>query len=92
MLERRLLNDPVMRGSLVPYHALVGNGAPFITALDAMFPHGTWAGKLTAAVAVVSGLGALNGWMLVSAEVSRAPADDGLFPRPFGWTDRSGSA
>jgi APA family basic amino acid/polyamine antiporter len=24
--------------------------------------------------------------------VSRAPADDGLFPRPFGWTDRNGSA
>ena len=30
--------------------------------------------------------------MLVSAEVARAPADDGLFPRPFGWTDRKGSA
>jgi APA family basic amino acid/polyamine antiporter len=43
-------------------------------------------------VAVVSGIGCLNGWMLVSAEVSRASADDGLFPRPFGWTDRKGSA
>ena len=30
--------------------------------------------------------------MLVSAEVARAPSDDGLFPRPFGWTDRNGSA
>ena len=57
-----------------------------------MFPHGAWAGKLIAAVAVVSGLGCLNGWMLVSAEVSRAPADDGPFPRPFGSTDRTGSA
>jgi basic amino acid/polyamine antiporter, APA family len=57
-----------------------------------MFPHGTWAGKLIAATAVVSGIGALNGWTLVTAEVSRAPADDDLFPRPFRWTDRNGTA
>jgi basic amino acid/polyamine antiporter, APA family len=86
-----LLVSAVVMG-LVPHHALVGNGAPFVTALNTMFPHSTWAGKLIAAVAVVSGLGCLNGWMLVSAEVSRAPADDGLFPRLFGWTDRNGSA
>jgi len=77
---------------LVPHHALAGNGAPFVDAFQAIFPHGTWAGKLIAAAAVVSGIGALNGWTLVTAEVSRAPADDGLFPRPFGWTDRNGSA
>ena len=86
-----LLVSAVVMG-LVPHHALVGNGAPFVTALDTMFPHGTWAGKLIAVVAVVSGIGCLNGWMLVSAEVARAPADDGLFPRPFGRTDRDGSA
>ena len=39
-----------------------------------------------------SGFGALIGWTLVTAEVSRAPADDGLFPRPFAWTDRKGTA
>jgi len=77
---------------LVPHHALVGNGAPFVNAFQAMFPHGTWAGKLIAAVAVVSGIGALNGWTLVTAEVSRAPADDGLFPKAFAWTDRNGTA
>ena len=77
---------------LVPHHELLNNGAPFVNAFQAMFPHGTWAGKLVAAVAVVSGIGALNGWTLVTAEVSRAPADDGLFPRPFGWTNRNGSA
>jgi len=77
---------------LVPHHGLVGNGAPFVNAFQAMFPHGTWAGKLVAAVAVVSGIGALNGWTLVTAEVSRAPADDGLFPAAFGWADRNGTA
>jgi APA family basic amino acid/polyamine antiporter len=77
---------------LVPHHALVGNGAPFVPAFQAIFTHGAWAGKLVAAVAVASGIGALNGWTLVTAEVARAPANDGLFPRPFGWTDRNDSA
>ena len=77
---------------LVPHHALVGNGAPFVNAFQTMFPHGTWAGKLIAAVAVVSGIGALNGWTLVTTECSRAPADDGLFPKPFAWNDRNGTA
>jgi basic amino acid/polyamine antiporter, APA family len=77
---------------LVPHHALVGNTAPFVPAFEAIFPHGTWAGKFVAAVAVVSAIGALNGWTLVTTEVSRAVADDGLFPRPFAWTDRRGNA
>jgi basic amino acid/polyamine antiporter, APA family len=77
---------------LVPHHALVGNGAPFVNAFEAIFPHGAWAGKTVAALAVVSGFGALIGWTLVTAEVSRAPASHGLFPRQFGWTDRNGTA
>jgi basic amino acid/polyamine antiporter, APA family len=77
---------------LVPHHALVNNTAPFVPAFEAIFGHGAWAGKLVAALAVVSGIGALNGWTLVTAEVSRAPANDGLFPRAFAWTDRRDSA
>jgi len=77
---------------LVPHHALVGNGAPFVAAFEAMFPHGTWAGKLIAAVAVVSGIGALLAWTLVDAELPRAVANDGLFPKPLAWSDRKGSA
>lgn len=77
---------------LVAHHALVNNGAPFVNAFQAIFPHGAWAGKLVAALAATSGFGALIGWTLVTAEVSRAPANDGLFPRPFAWTDRKGNA
>jgi basic amino acid/polyamine antiporter, APA family len=77
---------------LVPHRALVGNTAPFVPAFEAIFPHGAWAGKFVAAVAVVSAIGALNGWTLVTTEVSRAAADDDLFPRPFAWTDRRGNA
>jgi basic amino acid/polyamine antiporter, APA family len=77
---------------LVAHRALLNNGAPFVNAFETIFPHGAWAGKLVAALAAVSGFGALIGWTLVTAEVSRAPANDGLFPRPFGWTDRRGNA
>src|SRR5580658_6326264 len=77
---------------LVPHHALLNNGAPFVNAFQAIFPHGTWAGKLVAALAATSGFGALIGWTLVTAEVSRAPANDGLFPRQFAWTARGDTA
>ena len=77
---------------LVPHHALVNDGTPFVTAFGTMFSQGAWAGKLVAALAVVSGIGALNGWTLVTTEVSRAAANDGLFPRMFAWTDRKDTA
>ena len=77
---------------LVPHHALVNNTAPFVTAFGTIFTHGPWAGKLVAALAVVSGIGALNGWTLVTTEVSRAAANDGMFPHAFAWTDRKDTA
>lgn len=77
---------------LVPQKGLVNNGAPFVPAFEAIFGHGAWAGKLVAAIAVASGIGALNGWTLVTTEVSRAVANDGLFPRFFAWTDRRDTA
>jgi APA family basic amino acid/polyamine antiporter len=77
---------------LVAHKGLAGNGAPFVPAFEAIFGNSAWAGKLVAAVAVVSGIGALNGWTLVTTEVSRAVADDGLFPKFFSWTDRKDTA
>ena len=47
---------------LVPHHALLNNGAPFVNAFQSIFPHGAWPGKFIAALAVISGIGALNGW------------------------------
>jgi basic amino acid/polyamine antiporter, APA family len=77
---------------LVPHHELIHTTTPFVLGFQTIFPHGTWAGKLVAALAVVSGIGALNGWTLVTTEVSRAAAQDGLFPRAFAWTDRKETA
>ncbi|GAA5167210.1 MULTISPECIES: APC family permease [Amycolatopsis] len=73
---------------LVPHDTLVGNGTPFVPAFEAVLPGVDWAGKLVAALAVISGIGALNGWTLVTSEVSRATAADGLFPKAFAWADR----
>ena len=77
---------------LVAHHTLVQTGSPFVNAFQTIFPHSAWAGKFIAAVAVVSGIGALNGWTLIVTETSRAMAQDDLFPQPFGWTDRKGTA
>ncbi|MDT5386793.1 MAG: basic amino acid/polyamine antiporter, family [Mycobacterium sp.] len=77
---------------LVPRGTLVNTGAPFVDAFQTMFPGSAWAGTFIAAIAVISGIGALNGWTLIVTETSRAIAQDDLFPRPFAWTDRNGTA
>jgi APA family basic amino acid/polyamine antiporter len=77
---------------LVAHHTLVHTGSPFVNAFDTMFPHSAWAGRFIAGVAVISGIGALNGWTLIVTETSRAIAQDDLFPRPFAWTDKKGTA
>ena len=77
---------------LVSHRALVNSTTPFVPAFETIFAHGAWAGKLVSALAVASGIGALNGWTLVTTEVSRAAAHDGLFPRAFAWADRHDTA
>jgi APA family basic amino acid/polyamine antiporter len=77
---------------LVPHHALLNNGAPFVNAFQGIFSHGAWPGKFIAALAVISGIGALNGWTLIITETSRAIANDDLFPKPFAWADRNDTA
>jgi APA family basic amino acid/polyamine antiporter len=74
---------------LVPHDQLVDDGAPFVAAFDQMFSF-SWAGKLVALVAVISGIGALNGWTLVTAEMPYAAAKDGLFLQHFAKENRSG--
>ena len=68
---------------LVPHDKLVNDGAPFVAAFKTMFAGAGWAGKLVALTAVISGIGALNGWTLVTAEMPYAAAKDGLFVDSF---------
>jgi APA family basic amino acid/polyamine antiporter len=74
---------------LVPHEELVDDGAPFVAAFDAM-ADGGWIGKLVALTAVISGIGALNGWTLVTAEMPYAAAKDGLFLDAFAKENRRG--
>ncbi|MCX5203034.1 amino acid permease [Streptomyces sp. NBC_00237] len=66
----------------VPHDKLVDSGAPFSDAVNHMFG-GTWGGTVVACAAVISILGALNGWTLLSAQTPYAAAKDGLFPAVF---------
>jgi APA family basic amino acid/polyamine antiporter len=73
------------------HSSLVGNGAPFVDAFQTMFGDAAWVGKIVAGTAVVSGLGALNGWTLVTAEMPFAAAKDGLFVPQFAKTFKNGT-
>ena len=75
---------------LVPHDELVDDGTPFVAAFESMFGSAGWIGKLVALTAVISGIGALNGWTLVTAEMPYAAAKDGLFLQAFAKTNRHG--
>src|SRR5919112_2009397 len=67
---------------ILPSSELADATASFSSAVDAMFGGTLW-GNVIAAVVVVSGFGALNGWTLITAEVPLAAARDGVFPGRF---------
>ena len=66
----------------VDHATLVNSTAPFSDSVNAMFG-GVWAGKAMAVVAIISGIGCLNGWTLICAEMPMAAARDRLFPAQF---------
>jgi APA family basic amino acid/polyamine antiporter len=65
----------------VPGHVLASSQAPFADAARSMW--GSWAYYAVGIGALVSCFGALNGWILITAEYPRAAAQDRLFPHPF---------
>ncbi|MEV0368796.1 amino acid permease [Streptomyces sp. NPDC050636] len=66
----------------VAHDKLVNSTAPFSDAVNAMFG-GHWGGTIIAGAAVISIVGALNGWTLMSAQSPYAAAKDELFPAAF---------
>ncbi len=74
---------------IVPTSKLANATAPFSDAINAMFG-GTWAGNVMAIAVIISGFGALNGWIMISAEMPLAAANDGLFPERFKRMSRNG--
>jgi len=63
---------------LIAPDKLATSTAPFADAARLLW--GEWAGRAFAAVAAISCLGALNGWVLVQGQIPAAAARDRLFP------------
>jgi APA family basic amino acid/polyamine antiporter len=74
---------------ILPASKLADANAPFSSAVNAMFGGTLW-GNVIAAIVVVSGFGALNGWTLITAEMPLAAARDGLFPDRFNALNKHG--
>lgn len=73
----------------VPHQALTASSAPFADSINNMFG-GSVGGGIMAACAIVSGIGAINGWTMLVAEMPMAAARDGLFPGVFAGESRRG--
>jgi len=67
--------------SVVPNSQLQSSGAPFADAANLIW--GNWAGYIVAIGAVISCVGALNGWILLQGQVPMTAARDKLFPQIF---------
>ncbi len=74
---------------LLPQAELAASKAPFVDLFDRLSAPGV--GRFLAFFVVISGVGCLNGWTLVSGEVTRSLANHGVLPRMLGDTNRRGA-
>jgi APA family basic amino acid/polyamine antiporter len=74
---------------LLPMDVVKSSQAPMADAARQLW--GPVAGIGIALVAAVSCFGALNGWVLVAAQIPFAAARDGVLPRRFATLDRNGT-
>ncbi|KFN44790.1 amino acid permease [Arenimonas oryziterrae] len=74
---------------LLPADVLQHSAAPMADAASRLW--GPWAGVGIGVVATISCFGALNGWVLLQAQVPLAAARDGVFPPFFAKEDARGT-
>jgi APA family basic amino acid/polyamine antiporter len=74
---------------ILPNSEIAHSSQPYSAAVDSMFGGSVW-GDVMAIVVIISGLGALNGWTMICAEMPRAAAKDGLFPERFKRMSKAG--
>jgi APA family basic amino acid/polyamine antiporter len=74
---------------MLPADVLHASAAPMAEAARRTW--GDAAGIGIGVVATVSCFGALNGWVLLQAQTTLAPAQDGLFPHAFACLDKRGT-
>ena len=73
---------------LIPAQRLAHSSAPFADAATLLFGPAT--GAFVGLMALLKTVGTLGGWILLTAQTSKAGADRGLFPAFFGRADRYG--
>ncbi|MBU0745124.1 MAG: amino acid permease [Gammaproteobacteria bacterium] len=73
---------------MLPNDVLANSTAPFAVASEIIF--GEWGKVFVAIGAIIACLGALNGWILIAAQIPMAAAYDGLFPKIFAKCSRPG--
>jgi APA family basic amino acid/polyamine antiporter len=66
---------------VIPMDKLVQSNSPYADAAQVMF--GPMAHYIVAIGAIISCLGALNGWTLLQGQIPLAAARDGIFPKVF---------
>ena len=74
---------------ILPNDLLQGSPKPFADA--AKLIAGDFGGYFVALGVVISGIGVLNGWVLISAQVPMATAKDELFPKIFKKENKKGA-
>ncbi len=74
---------------ILPVDILKDSPAPFAEAGKII--GGEYAGYFVAAGAAISGIGALNGWILIVAQIPMATAKDNMFPRVFKKENKNGA-
>jgi amino acid transporter len=82
-----ILGTTVVIG-VIPRETLARSTAPFADAASVMW--GEWAGIVIALAAIISSLGALNGWTLMLGQVPMAAARDGAMPGVFAHLSKRG--
>lgn len=73
---------------LLPSNVAAKSSAPLADLISLVW--GTGAGKLVAAFALISAIGALNGWVFLQAEVQLLLAERGVYPRIFARVNKAG--
>ncbi len=73
---------------VVPQETLAAADAPFVTIADSLLGPGN--GRWISLFIVISGLGCLNGWTLLSGELTRTLAAQRLLPQILGESNRFG--
>jgi APA family basic amino acid/polyamine antiporter len=74
---------------ILPIDVLKNSAAPFAEA--GRIIGGEYAGYFVAAGAAISGIGALNGWILIVGQIPLAAAKDKMFPRIFKKENKNGA-